>query len=105
MREAFVDIYCKGLLGTKRTKPFGDDTVIWTVHDRMFAAYTADGEGLSLRMADKVSAQVLVGQGRAASAPYLKGEAWVLLPWTTRPEELRDRLGKSYRLVLDDRTD
>lgn len=103
MREAFVDIFCKGLLGTKRTTPFGDETVIWLVHGHMFAAYTDGGDGLSLRIGDKVSAQVLVGQGRAVSAPYLKGDAWVMLPWTTRPEELRDWLAKSYRLVLDDR--
>ncbi len=103
MREAFVDIYCRGLTGTARTTPFGDDTVIWTVHGHMFAAYTIGGDGLSLRIGDKVSAHRLIGQGRAASAPYLKQDGWVLFPWDTRPQELRDRIGKSYRLVLDDK--
>lgn len=102
MREAFVDIYCKGLLGTARTTPFGEDAVIWTVHGHMFAAYTVGGEGLSLRIADKVTAHTLVGQKRAVSSPALKGTGWVLFPWDTRPQELRDWIGKSYRLVLDD---
>ncbi|MEJ6395055.1 MmcQ/YjbR family DNA-binding protein [Gymnodinialimonas sp. 2305UL16-5] len=102
MREAFVDIYCKDLIGTKRTTPFGDDTVIWTVYDHMFVAYTVGGEGLSLRTNGRISAHMLVGTGRAASPPYLKQDGWVLFPWDTRPEELRDRIGASYRLVLND---
>lgn len=101
MREAFVDIYCRGLLGTARTTPFGAETVIWTVHGRMFAAYTRNGEGLSLSIGSKVTAHKLVGQKRAVSSPYLKGTGWVLFPWNTRPQELRDWIGKSYRLVLD----
>lgn len=103
MREGFVDIYCKGLLGTERTMPFGEDAVIWTVHGHMFAAYTVGGEGLSLRIVNKVTAHKLVGQRRAISSPLLKGTGWVLFPWDTRPQELRDWIGKSYRLVLDDR--
>lgn len=102
MREAFVDIYCRGLLGTARTTPFGEGAVIWTVHGHMFAAYTEGGEGLSLRTGSKITAQKLVGQNRAITSPYLKGHGWVLFPWTTRPQELRDWIGKSYRLVLDD---
>lgn len=102
MREAFVDIYCKGLLGTERTTPFGEEAVIWTVHGHMFAAYTVNGEGLSLRIGDKVTAHKLVGQRRAKTSHYLTGTGWVLLPWDTKPSELRDWLGKSYRLVLSD---
>lgn len=103
MREGFVDIYCKGLMGTARTTPFGDEAVIWTVHGHMFAAYTIGGEGLSLRIESNVTAHQLVGQQRALSSPSLTGTGWVLFPWETRPQELRDRIGKSYRLVLDDR--
>ncbi|WP_224814652.1 MmcQ/YjbR family DNA-binding protein [Hasllibacter sp. MH4015] len=103
MQEVFVDIYCRGFPGTERTTPFGDDTVVWTVHGHMFAAYTKGGEGVSLRLDNKIAAHLAVGQGRAASTPYLKGDGWVLFPWDTRPEELRDRIGKSYRLVLSDK--
>lgn len=102
MREGFIDIYCRGLLGTQRTTPFGDDMVIWCVHGHMFAAYTVGGEGLSLRIGDKVTAHKLVGQRRAVSATCLTGSGWVMFPWNTRPQELRDWLGKSYRLVLND---
>lgn len=103
MQEGFVDIYCRGLLGTTFTAPFGDDTVIWQVHGHMFAAYAKGGEGLSLRIADKVTAHQLVGQKRAVTSPYLKGTGWVLFPWDTPPQELRDWIFKSYRLVLNDR--
>ncbi|ABD54874.1 MmcQ/YjbR family DNA-binding protein [Jannaschia sp. CCS1] len=102
MQRGFVDIYCRGLLGTARTTPFGDDVVIWTVHGHMFAAYAQDGEGLSLRIADKITAHQLVGQKRAVTSPYLKGTGWVLFPWETAPTELRDWIFKSYRLVLND---
>ncbi|OAN68241.1 hypothetical protein A8B78_22360 [Jannaschia sp. EhC01] len=103
MQEVFVDIYAKGLLGTARSTPFGEDMVIWTVHGHMFAAYTKGGNGLSLRIGSDLMAQILVGQKRAVSSPYLKGTGWVLFPWTTPPTELRDWIGRSYRLVLSDR--
>lgn len=103
MGEAFVDIYCRGLPGTARATPFGDEAVVWTVHGHMFACYTRGGDGVSLRIGDKVAAQMLIAHGHAVSAPYLKGEGWVTLPWATRHMVLRDHLGKSYRLVLNDR--
>lgn len=102
MQEGFVDIYCRGLLGTARATPFGEDVAIWTVHGHMFAAYTKGGEGLSLRIASKLTAHKLVGQKRAVTSPYLKGTGWVLFPWETPPTELRDWIFKSYRLVLND---
>ncbi len=102
MRELFVDRYCAAMPETERTTPFGEETIIWTVRGHMFAAYAVDGEGVTVRMADKVSAQKMVGERRAVSAPYLKGDGWVLLPWDTPPDELRSRINKSYRLVFND---
>lgn len=102
MEERFVDIYCGTLAGTRRTQPFGPETVFWTVDGRMFAAYTHDGNGVSVRLADKVSAHRLIGQRRALAPSYLKNDGWLMFPWDTRPEELRDRINESYRLVRQD---
>ncbi|WP_339984126.1 MmcQ/YjbR family DNA-binding protein [Gymnodinialimonas ulvae] len=102
MRELFVDRYCGALLDTERTTPFGEDTVVWTVRGHMFAAYAVGGDGVSVRLAGKIAAQQMVGQGRAKSPPYLRGEGWVSFPWDTPLDELRGRINKSYRLVLKD---
>ena len=104
MREQFVDRFCAALRETERTTPFGDETVIWTVRGHTFAAYTVDGDGVSVRVGNKVAAQKLVGQGRVATADYLRGNSWVLFPWDTSPDELRLRIGASHSLVIEDGT-
>jgi hypothetical protein len=68
----------------------------------MFAAYTETGAGLSVRTAGMPHALAMIRRSRPASAPYLTGGGWVVLPWETAPEELRARLLESYNLVLDD---
>lgn len=68
----------------------------------MFAAYTETGAGLSVRTAGMSHALAMIRRSRPASAPYLTGGGWVLLPWETPPEELRARLRESYDLVLRD---
>lgn len=102
MRELFVDRYCGSLLDTERTTPFGEDTVVWTVRGHMFAAYSVGGDGVSVRMGGKIAAHQMVGSGRAKSPSYLRGEGWVSVPWDTPLDELRARINKSYRLVLQD---
>lgn len=102
MHEDFANRICAGLPGAKRTEPFGPGTVIWIIDDHMFAAYTEDGEGLSIRTTGRLVADKLVREGRAVSAVELQGDGWVLLPWTTPPEELRERIERSFRLVQQD---
>lgn len=102
MQEAFVDRLCENLSGAEKRQPFGPETHVWTVDGHMFAAYTAGGEGLSLRMTGPKTAGKLVREGRAITAPDLQSDGWVLIPWATPPEEIRDRLERSYRLVRQD---
>jgi len=102
VRGTFVDRHCAALPGTAREVPFGDETVIWTVYGHMFAAYMMDGEGLSLRLGDAIAAHKLSLRRRSFANPYLSGGGWVLVPWSTGPDELRQRLDESYRLVLSD---
>ena len=67
---------------------------------RMFAAYTHDGRGLSVRCDDGPTAQRLVQIGKAESVPYRKPGGWVLFPWErTNPDELRARLTASYMRI------
>lgn len=102
MRELFIDRYCNALHDTERTTPFGEDTIVWTVGGHMFAAYTKGGDGISMRMDGKVAAHKMVGQQKATSTPYLKGNGWVSFPWDTPLDDLRNRLNISYRLVARD---
>lgn len=102
MQQAFVDRICKALPEAERTTPFGPETVFWCVGGHMFAAYSVDGEGVSLRTTGRLMADKLIREGRAISPPELQGEGWVLVPWTTAPEELRDRIERSHRLVRQD---
>ena len=87
---------------TERDTPFGPETVVWKINSHMFAAYTENGAGLSVRTSNMARALAVIRQGRPASAPFLTGGGWVVLPWETQPEELRLRLIESYNLVRRD---
>jgi len=102
MHQVFTDTFCAGLPGAVRHEPFGPDMVVWRVAGHMFAAYTLDGEGLSLRAASPITALLLIQQGRAVSAPYLKG--WLLFPWAIQPDDLRAHIRRSYDVVLNENT-
>lgn len=102
MRQDFVEIHCRVLPRAERDTPFGPGTVVWKINGHMFAAYTETGAGLSVRTSNMVRALAVIRQSAPASAPFLTGGGWVLLPWETRPEELRLRLIESYNLVRRD---
>lgn len=99
MTHNLVDTHCAALPGSYSDRPFGPETRVWKVAGRMFAAYTDGGKGVSVRCADPVAAQRLVQMRKAESAPYLKRGGWVLLPWTTDPDELLEQLTASYHAV------
>jgi predicted DNA-binding protein (MmcQ/YjbR family) len=99
MRERYIDRYCAALDETKRTTPFGPHTIIWTVRDHVFAAYTVGGAGVSLRAEDRAQAHRLVADGKAIRVEYLREGVWVLLAWSTPPDELRFQIFASYELV------
>lgn len=102
MRHEFVDRHCRAMPRTERVTPFGPDTIVWKINGHMFAAYTETGAGLSVRTTDLPRALAVIRRSRPASAPFLTGGGWVLLPWETPPEELRLRLIESYNLVRRD---
>ena len=66
----------------------------------MFAIYTENGSGVSVACRSPQEAQRLVQEGKAVSAPYLKGPGWALFPYgTSTPDELRMRIQVSYDRV------
>ncbi|MEM9755163.1 MAG: MmcQ/YjbR family DNA-binding protein [Pseudomonadota bacterium] len=100
MVAEFVETQCRALPGAIAERPFGPDTVVWTIGGRMFAAYTAEGTGVSVACHSALVAQRLVRERRALSAPYLRGPGWVLLPFeTTALDELNWRIRQSYLRV------
>jgi predicted DNA-binding protein (MmcQ/YjbR family) len=104
MHHRFVDSHCARLPGAERVQPFGPETVIWRVNGHMFAAYTGDGLGLSVR--NRVLAlpeRLREARQEGGRAPELStGDGWTIVGWDTPPEVLRARIDESYRLVLRD---
>ena len=49
MFEEFVERHCKSLPGARLAAPFGPDMYVWTVAEKMFAAYTKGSTGVSIR--------------------------------------------------------
>lgn len=111
VKNRFVDSHCERLPGAERTQPFGPDTVVWRVNEHMFAAYTEGGVGLSLRTGPPASRIERPSPSRAAddadadgasSVDRPTGDGWSIVAWDTPPEVLRDRIDRSYRMVLRD---
>jgi len=105
LQQIFVDTHCAGLCGAERTEPFGPETVVWRVEGHMFAAYTTDGQGISLRnnggtRRDRPSP--IHGGPSGGMALSLAGPGWVLLSWDVPPDALRQWIDVSYRLVRYD---
>lgn len=105
MHEAFADRICGGMPRAVKEQPFGPGMIVWTIEGHMFAAYTEAGEGLSVRAAkDDDPGVIALTQFSNAKLPATEGEPdWVIIPWETRPEVLRQRIAASYDLVLSDK--
>lgn len=100
MFSELVDRHCRSLPGAAPERPFGPDTVVWTVGGRMFAIRTADGSGVSVACRSAQEAQDVVRGGKAVSAPYLKSSGWALFPYDrSSPDELCARILTSYDRV------
>jgi len=104
MQDIFVDSHCTRLPGAERAQPFGPDTVVWRVNGHMFAAYTGNGLGLSLRTGRAaLNGHLRRGAAERERLPELPtGGGWSIVPWDTPPDELRLRIEESYRMVLQD---
>lgn len=64
----------------------------------MFACIGTANDGVSVKMSDVETAQMLIDAGIAVKAPYFH-RSWVRLPFDADLDELRHRLTASYDLV------
>lgn len=100
MFAELVDRHCRSMPGAALERPFGPDTLVWTIGGRVFAIRTLNGSGVSVACRSPQEAQRLVQESKAVSAPYLKGPGWALFPYQrTSPDELRARIQDSYDRV------
>lgn len=108
LNQVCADNHCARLDGAERTQPFGPDTVMWRVEGHTFAAYTRDGQGLSLRSngsrdpATNGDDTALTSAHAGDRSATLAEPGWVIVPWDIPPDDLRRRIDESYRLVRRD---
>lgn len=93
---------CATHKGAVLDHPFGEDTDVWKVGDKMFALIGIRNNGIILKCQDADSAAMLIDVGVAVPAPYLKRGGWVLLLWDKLQDEadLTHRISVSYDTVL-----
>lgn len=96
-----LNAYCAELPGAKLDHPFGPETDVWKVGDKIFALSAPGSERVSLKCADAQMADMLVAMGRVGKAPYLPRGGWIAADMTQMDEsELKERVLDSYQTVL-----
>lgn len=98
MSRDLVNAICGGFPGAELSDPWGGGHDCWKVGGRMFAVTGARLPGVSVKTDGIETAEMLIAAGVAERAPYLH-RSWVRLPDDCPEEELRHRLGASYRIV------
>ena len=96
--------YLESKTGARRDMPFGIDTLVFKVLDKMFALMAWQDEPLRLSLkADPVNAVILCKQFSAVKPGYhLNKKHWitVTLDGTVPDHELRLMIDESYQLVV-----
>ena len=98
MSRETVDRLCLSLPGAELSEPFGPGIHVWKVGGRIFACNGSTTPGVSVKTDSVGTAEMLIAAGVGTKAPYFH-RSWLLLPWTSEPEDLRHRIAASYRLV------
>jgi predicted DNA-binding protein (MmcQ/YjbR family) len=96
-RQTVNDI-CKSFPGAEVSDPWGGGHDAWKVGGKMFASMGAVMQGVSIKTDSIETAQMLIEAGVGIKAPYFH-RSWIHLDWDMEAEELRARLGNSYRLI------
>ena len=94
MGRDLVNAICAGFPGAEVSDPWGGGHDAWKVGGKMFACIGAVLPGVSVKTDGVETAEMLIAAGVGRRAPYFH-RSWVNLP----EEELRHRLGASYRIV------
>ncbi|HEY8596538.1 MAG TPA: MmcQ/YjbR family DNA-binding protein [Devosiaceae bacterium] len=98
MTREIVNAHAASLPGAEVSDPWGGGHDAWKVGGKMFALIGTRDLGVCVKCRDIESASLLIELGGAERAPYLH-RSWVLLPWGTSDDELRDRVAESYRII------
>lgn len=100
MTEADIIAYCDALPGATRDHPFGPETEVWKIGERIFALMAQGSGRVSLKCADPDFAEMLISVGRAAKAPYLPRGGWIVVETEAlSDDEMTLRLRESYDTV------
>lgn len=100
MTEDQIIAFCDALPGATRDHPFGPETEVWKVGDRIFALMAPGAGTVSLRCADPDYAEMLISVGRAGKAPHLPRGGWIVVEVDTLDDdEMTLRLRESYDSV------
>ena len=93
-----INAICRDLPGAEISDPWGGGHDAWKIGGKMFACIGAVVAGVSVKTDSVETAEMLIDAGVGAKAPYFH-RSWILLPFETEDDVLRDRLSESYRLV------
>ncbi|ARE38876.1 hypothetical protein RGUI_0735 [Rhodovulum sp. P5] len=100
MTEDQIIAFCDALPGAVRDHPFGPETDVWKVGDKIFALMAVGSAHVSLKCADPDYAEMLISVGRAGKAPYLPRGGWIYVDATALDDdEMTHRLQESYDTV------
>jgi predicted DNA-binding protein (MmcQ/YjbR family) len=98
MSRETVNAICATFPGAEVSDPWGGGHDAWKIGGKMFASIGAVTPGVAVKTDSIETAAMLIEMGVGVKAPYFH-RSWVLLPWDMEPEELRERLLQSYRLI------
>ena len=98
MSRATVNAICAALPDAEVSDPWGGGHDCWKVGGKMFAVTGAVAPTVSVKTDGVETAEMLVEAGIAQRAPYFH-RSWVALPLDAAEDELRHRIGVSYRLI------
>jgi len=97
--RAVLDEICGAFPGARWTDASDGDLPSWKVGGKIFALIgSRSGPGVSLKTDSIETAEMLIDAGVGIKAPYLH-RSWIRLPLHAPEDELRHRVGQSYRIV------
>jgi len=89
---------CRALPGAEWSEPFGPGTDVWKVGNKIFAAIGSENLGVSVKVPDVDTAEMLRDAGIATKAPYFH-KTWVRVPFSAGEDEIAHRLRVSYDTI------
>ncbi|MRX51832.1 MmcQ/YjbR family DNA-binding protein [Paracoccus sp. S-4012] len=98
MTRETVNAICGALPGAEWSDPWGGGHDAWKVGGKLFAVIGAVDARLSVKTESVEVAEMLIEAGIGQPVTYFH-RSWIALPLDTPVEELRHRIGESYRVI------